>query len=222
MYSTSIFGYSAGGYICKKFQTASYPTTVGYNLGYCWPSLTGGTCPTGWTQYNPGSKNFCYFPITGVYIGHDEAFRQCQQMGADLTYIESTAELTYLEATNIINVAYNYQLNAHRFRYGPYGLPNSGSTSFTWSSGVNVYNNYGLTWSPGEPNDYCTGAESCFSLKGDGMMNDITCYVAATGTSLYRNGIASCIRPMCGKFCKVYCTSMLCTIGISILNDWIS
>ena len=89
--------------------------------GRCWPSLTGGTCPTGWTQYNPGSRNFCYFPITGVYIGHDEAFRECQQMGADLTYIESTAEVNYLESTNIIDVTYNYPLNAHRFRYGPFG-----------------------------------------------------------------------------------------------------
>ena len=202
--STRIFGYSSGGYICKKFRTAPYPSTVGYNLGYCWPSLTGGTCPTGWTQYNPGSGNFCYFPLNTAYIGNDEAFRQCQQMGADMTYIESNAERTTLEGNGIIDVTVNYALNAHRFRYGPYGLPNDATTSFTWSNGVPVYNHYGISWSPGEPNDYCSGAESCFQFKGGygDMMNDICCYVGETGNTV-RNGFSSCKRPLCGQSCNL-------------------
>ena len=167
----------AGGYICKKFRTALYPNTIGYNLGYCWPSLPNNTCPTGWTQYNPGSGNFCYFPITGVYAGSDEIYRQCHQMGADQTYIENGAEVTYLKGVGILSLAFNNQVNAHRFRYGPYGLPNNLTTSFTWSTGINVYNNYGLEWlNPPEPNDDCT-AESCLQFLTNLKMNDITCFV---------------------------------------------
>ena len=61
------FTITNGGYLCKKFKTASYPSTVGYNLAYCFPSLgSAGACPTGWTSFNPGSQSFCYYPLSHI------------------------------------------------------------------------------------------------------------------------------------------------------------
>ena len=122
-------------------------------------------------------------------------------MGADQTYIESTTELTALLGAGIINRAYFNQMNAHRFRYDPSGLPNSAS-AITWSNGVNVNNNYGLIWNPGEPNDDCS-TESCYQIlttaySASTTTNDITCYVSSLANG-YMNGIGSCKRPMCGK-----------------------
>lgn len=188
----------AGGYICKKYQTAPYPPTVGYNIGYGWPTLTG-TCPSEWTQYNPGSGNFCYYKIAGDYFGHDEVFRRCHQLGADQTYIESSAEITFLINAGIIDRNYFTQINAHRFRYGPFGFPNNAS-GFTWSNGVNV-NNYGLSWWPTQPDDSC-GAESCFQIvpttfSASNSVNDITCFIGDNLLTSW-NGIGSCKRPMIG------------------------
>lgn len=77
-----------GGYLCKKYRTAPTPTTIGYNLGYCFPTQG---CPDGWTAFNPGSQGFCYFP-TLVKYSWDESFRICHALGADLLYLESAAE----------------------------------------------------------------------------------------------------------------------------------
>lgn len=125
-------------------------------------------------------------------------------MGADLTYIESTAELTFLQGNGFISSSNYNKLNAHRIRYGPLGLPNSATTAMTWSNGVPVYNNYGIVWNSGEPNEQCS-TESCFELYASGYANDVTCYVGATGSG-YHNGIGSCKRPMCGvpSYAHVY------------------
>ena len=107
------------GYICKKFQSAPYPSTVGYNIGYCFPSVSGSNCPSGWTKLIPNSSPFCYYFLTANNLW-EEDFRQCHTLGADMVYVESASEITFLTNNGVAGTFTGYaNLNAHRFRYGP-------------------------------------------------------------------------------------------------------
>lgn len=186
---------SNGGYLCKKFRTAAYPSRVGYNLGYCFPTSSG-SCPSGWLQFSP-SSTFCYIGYYGPYYPHDEIFRQCHQLGADMVYIASTAEYSWLQSVNLISsVTNNNKLNGHGFRYGP-GYAGIGHPLY-WSNGVQVTSGpFGILWSSGEPNDYCDGEMYLEYYSGTFSYNDIPGFIDDT-TNSYSNGVGSCKRPLCG------------------------
>lgn len=194
---------SPGGYLCKKFRTAAYPARVAYNLGYCWPSLTNSSaCSTGWTQYSPSSK-FCYFPYTAGYFTHDEFFRQCHQFGADLLYIENTAEFNWLVTNNFIQGTYDKnKWNGHRFRYGP-GSPGPGP--LYWSNGVVVSNGqFGFSYCPTDPDDSCNQESYLEFLYAAHCMNDISGWINSYNVNAYYNGVGSCKRPLCGNIIVLY------------------
>ena len=188
-----------GGYLCKKFKTASYPSTVGYNLAYCFLSLgNGGSCPTGWTAFNPGSGNFCYYPINSYYTSHDEIYRQCHALGADLAYIESTTEFNMMSTNGWMDTSLYMALNGNRFRYGPFGIPNS-PTALSWSNGAVVANpgTFGFSWCGGNPDNWCT-TESALQYIYCGL-NDITPYLNLIGSNTNLAMIIGvCKRPQCG------------------------
>lgn len=196
-----------GGYLCKKYRTASFPARVGYNLGYCFPSLTSGSCPAGWSQYSP-SSTFCYYMYTGGYWTHDETFRQCHQMGADLVYIENAAEFNWLKTNGYIQGTYNTnKLNGHAFRYGP-GTAGSGHPLY-WSNGVSVINGqFGLfNYCSGEFNDYCNKESYLDYYYSENCLNDGPGFVNHYNVNIngYDNGVGSCKRPKCGVI-LIYCT----------------
>ena len=183
-----------GGYLCKKFQSAPKPSTIVYNIGYCFPSLpSGGTCPSGWTRYTPNSVPFCYQSQLSANFGVDEQFRYCHGIGADLVYLDASAEYSWFYNTGLMSNLYSRNnMNAHRYRYGP---------TFTYSNGQSItqftYNGPGRTvWSYLNPNDYCN-MESCWEALGTiaNGWNDVPCFfVGSTSTDV--NGV--CKRPLCG------------------------
>ena len=187
---------SLGGYLCKKFRTAAYPTRVMYNLGYCWPSLTSaGACPFGWSKYP--SLSFCYYSYTAGYFSHDETFRQCQQLGADLVYIESSGEFTWLKSTaGYIQGTYdNNKLNGHGWRYG--GNAGYGHTLY-WSNGVVVDGRYGFNWVSPQPDDACSQEMYLEYWYSSNSLNDIRGYYNYYDVIIYDNGVGPCKRPLCG------------------------
>lgn len=201
---SSINNGTNGGYLCKKFKTAPYPETVGYNLAHCFPSLVNnGDCPSGWTSFEPESINkFCYYPIYTEYTNHDEVYRQCYELGADLAYVESTSEYNMLVTNGWINSSMYVALNGNRFRYGPFGLPNT-NTSLTWSNGITVAypTSFGISWCSGNPNDHCS-TESALQYYSCGL-NDITPYFDYFGTTInpaiyWAMSMGICKRPQCG------------------------
>ena len=180
-----------GGYLCKKFQSAPKPSTIVYNIGYCFPSLpSGGTCPSGWIQYTPNSVPFCYQSQLSGIFGVDEQFRLCHGIGADLEYLDASAEYSWLYNTGLMSNSYSRNdMNAHRFRYGP---------AFTYSNGQSLtqftYNGPGSTgWASSQPDDMCN-MESCWETTINGW-DDISCLIFG-GTYPNANGV--CKRPLCG------------------------
>ena len=158
-----------GGYLCKKFKTASHPPTVGYNLAYCFPSLgSAGACPTDWTSYNPGSQNFCYYVLNSYAANHDEIYRQCHALGADLAYLESWAEGNMMLSNSWITGSSQYvAFGGNRFRYG---------STFSWSSGTAVTNSFHISWGGSQPDDACS-TESALQFVAGSWLNDITAYI---------------------------------------------
>lgn len=184
------------GYICKKFQSAPYPQTVGYNIGYCFPYLSGESCPSGWTQMTPNDSPFCYYFVTSSNIW-EEDFRQCHTLGADMDYLESSSEITFLLNNNI---NHNANLNAHRFRYGPTVWPDG----FCWSNNVTITSNqFGqVNWGNNEP-DYYKNDEACVqSWSNYNSLNDISCH--NTQGSIQISGPTACKRPACGILNTVF------------------
>ena len=182
-----------GGYLCKKFQYAPTPATVGYNLATCFPYVgSGGSCPSGWLQFAPNATSFCYLNITGNFKAQEEYMRQCYMSGADLVYAGSSSEFGWLYSSGLINSTNEHFYNAHRFRYGP---------SYSWSNGAplnpssftNGINNY---WFPGEPIDGCS-MYSCANVLANagGFSNDICETMTTLGSTVTA---AVCKRPLCG------------------------
>ena len=190
-----------GGYMCKKFRSAPKPSVVGYNIGYCFPSLpSDGACPSGWINYTPNSAPFCYQLQLSNISGVDEQFRNCHGIGADLVYLETSAELMWLHNNGLMGSLYSRNdINAHRFRYGP---------AFTYSNGKNIgaFTYYGNTtsnnwWLTGQPDDWCE-MESCLELliivgsDGQYVGNDVPCMITNTFPEYPRvSGV--CKRPLC-------------------------
>ena len=184
---------SNSGYICKKFQSAQYPPTVGYNIGTCFPSLSGGTCPSGWFQFTPNSSPICYYVLSTSMVW-EEDFRLCHSLGADMLYLESSSEINKANSLGITSGGAEANLNAHRYRYGP-TVPN-GPNAFYWSNGVSITpNQFGglVNWTSGEPSDYCN-IESC--LLGVSSLNDISCH-SDLGSPNPIQGPSMCKRPLC-------------------------
>ena len=179
------------GYLCKKQRSAPKPSTVGYNIGYCFPSLpSGGSCPSGWQQYTPGSEPFCYQSQFSYTYAGDDHFRLCHVIGADLVYIDVSTEYSWLYNTGLMSNSWRNDLNAHRFRYGP---------AYTYSNGLNV-NNFtyigigpsGSSLSSAINNDWC-GISSCIETLSN-VWNPKCCFsIQGVGTN---NGV--CKRPLCG------------------------
>lgn len=184
---------SNGGYICKKYQTAPIQSTVMYNIGYCFPTLpSGNSCPSGWTLYSPNSAPFCYSRSLISIEGPDEQFRICHGIGADLVYLDASAEYSWLFNSGLMqDSTWHNALNAHRFRYGP---------AFTYSNGKSVasfaYSGPGVTsWINSNPGDQCS-IESCFEICPTSRAlgwNDAPCFSLSNVVS---NGV--CKRPLCG------------------------
>ena len=181
-----------GGYLCKKFQSAPKPSTIVYNIGYCFPSLpSGGTCPSGWTQYTPNSVPICYQSQISHVIGVDEQFRNCHGLGADLVYLDASAEFSWLYNTGLLSISYKQNhINSHRFRYGPAFTYSNGQsmTQFTYNGPANA-GSFALI-----PDDYCS-SESCYATMDANGWNDVMCY-RAESISYNFNGV--CKRPLCG------------------------
>lgn len=185
---------SNGGYLCKKFQSAPTPFTVVYNTGPCFASLpSNGSCPSGWMQYTPNSTPFCYQTQVSYNDGVDEQFRNCHGIGADLVYLDSSAEYSWLYTKNLMsNNFYSNDINAHRFRYGP---------TFTYSNGQSfsafIYNGPGPTgWGSGEPDD-SGNYDGCMESWGNPYFgwNDHPCALIETNPKV-TGGV--CKRPLCG------------------------
>lgn len=186
-----------GGFLCKKYSTSKTPLTVGYNNGYCFPSLHSiGSCPSGWLTYTPNLTPFCYSPLVSTISGADEQFRQCHNLGADLVYIESANEYSWLyTGGGASNAYFSNDLNAHRFRYGP---------AFSYSNGQSfssiAYSGPGPTfWLSTNPSDTC-GMESCIEAIGNQSYgwNDspCVCFSQCKPFPLIIGGV--CKRPLCG------------------------
>ena len=182
-----------GGYLCKKYQTAPTPSTVGYNLGYCFPSLpSSASCPVGWKTFTPNQNPFCYKSVNGTLFGPDDYFRQCHQMGSDLAYIENqTTELFWLYSSGIINSTSSLQwLNAHPTRYGA-------GPQFSWSNGVQVVG-VNSTPAPSCYADYSCNVVFAQYQNQEGMsMIAGDCPVTTDITGAY-SITAGCKRPLCG------------------------
>ena len=197
-----------GGYLCKKFQSAPTPSTVVYNIGFCFPSLpSNGSCPSGWMKYTPNSTPFCYLTQLSYDDGVDEQFRNCQGIGADLIYLDSSPEYSWLYTKSLMNNNfYSNDINAHRFRYGPNGLPN-GPNSFTYSNGIGfsafTYSGPGPTgWGSGEPDD-SSSYDGCMESWGTYSWfgwNDHPCGLTDTATSFSTASTVggACKRRLCG------------------------
>lgn len=186
-----------GGYLCKKFRAAPKPSPVGYNLGYCFPSIqSNGSCPVGWSSYTPNNTvPFCYFSFVSYIFSVDEQFRICHSSGADLIFLDDSSEYSWLYSSGqYSNNYYSNRLNVHRYRYGP---------TFSWSNGLsfnttsNGYSGPGPTdWCTTDPRDDCA-FESCIEAYGSGgtCWKDVSCYAYYPSQSM----AAVCKRPLCGK-----------------------
>lgn len=176
-----------GGYICKKFWTANYPTRIGYNIGTCYPTAS---CPGGWSSFTPNSQTFCYYPL-GSYVGVvEENFRECHQLGADMIYPESTSEVSWLTSNGYyITATWYYQVNAHSYRYGP-------ANTSTWSNGAVLESpQFGWQFAPGQF-DYTCGMEWCAQIFTSSTgYNDIFCGIAEISWA----GYSACKRPLCSN-----------------------
>ena len=203
-----------GGYMCKKFRSAPKPSVVGYNIGYCFPSLpSDGACPSGWTNYTPNSAPFCYQLQLSNISGVDEQFRNCHGIGADLVYLDTSAELMWLLNKGLMSSLYSRNdINAHRFRYGP---------AFTYSNGQNVtaITYYGINsnwWLTDNPDDWC-GMESCLEIiagtGGNYRLNDIACM---TTFPSYPSASGVCKRPLCSTLKIMFDSSNILQSSIII------
>lgn len=202
-----------GGYLCKKNRSAPRPSFDGYNIGYCFPELqSNGSCPTGWMQFAPNGAQFCYKAFVSSFGVVDESFRLCHAIGADLLYIDSSAELWWLvQKSGLVanNLLYNYRidLNAHRLRYGP---------TFSWSNGQPVANSVeGLLEMRTDlycPQQLCKfEIENCAYLLGQSAVwqpSSTPCLSAqpALGTGDTSTKYAVCKRPLCGMHIRFSCS----------------
>lgn len=117
-------------------------------------------------------------------------------LGADMMYIESSAELTWLKSNNIFSTTYPVLLNAQQVLYGtPNGL------TVYWSNGQEVLNGqFGLNYANGEPNTCSFGnagyTEALIWVPGSGLATvGYNAYSVTTGTIW---GTSGCKRQLCG------------------------
>lgn len=186
---------SNGGYLCKKYRTAPSPPTFGYNLGTCFPSLPAvAKCPSGWSQYNTSdSSAFCYQSLSLESLEGDEGLRQCHNIGADLMYVDSPPEYSWIYNTGLYSANATFNLyNVHRLRYG---------SAISFSNGQilnpDIFLGPGPNyWKPNEPLITCLncGGSNCMGVF-DGWRS-LCCSTYSHVTTSTANGI--CKRPLCG------------------------
>ena len=196
---------SNSGYICKKFNSAQYSSTVGYNIGTCFPSLSGGTCPSGWFEFTPNSSPICYYVLSSSVVW-EEHFRMCHSLGADMLYLESSSEIIMVNDKGVtLTSGITTSLNAHRFRYGP-TVPN-GPNAFYWSNGAPLTpNQFGgqVNWGPGEPNDVCNEESCLISYQNVSWLDDFPCNSNLGSPGSFEEGASMCKRPMCSMLIFIF------------------
>ena len=125
--------------------------------------------------------------------------RQCLALGADMIYIESSSEFTWLLSNNIISSTNPVLFNVHQLLYGTPNVP-----SFYWSNGQPLINGqFGLNWTNGEPNT-CTYLGTVFLqtiiwVPGYGLSsNAVNAYTVDAGNTGALWGVSGCKRQLCG------------------------
>ena len=189
------------GFICKKYQTTFQQPRIAYNIGTCFPSLAStNICPSGWQNYNVNNSQFCYYNLGDYYAGWDEKYRECHQLGADMVYLQSSTEWTWMGSANIYDSAICFQLNGHKFRYGLFSQHEYWSTGVSADVNYGIYSGYNSGWCIGQPDDWCQN-DNALQLWG-ACYNDIATNQEDKPSLVnsYWNGHSACKRPLCGRF----------------------